>query len=252
MENSPLNKLPAELLNDIAALALRHGRNLDILRPSASQTKFDVRRGEELEPVKHPAALAQTCKQMHHDYMPVFYSHNIFVVSCFGNEVASCVKAFLARIGTKNAGDMPGLLIDVPLRECKHPQEISRGGYKPFFRAADMRTICNGFGIVLYPLWAADIEATLTAIMNDFQNDRELQNLLKTCRAAHMKTRFEVGNGTGEENLIFFDCGDMKQSLMNEGYRYASLISRDVAVIDFIFFSRLASLLRHLSIQYSE
>lgn len=250
MENSPFNKLSAELRNRIAEYTLQHGRNIDIWRPHQNQTKledFTLTSGGEMLPITQPAALAQNCKQMYRDYMPLFYSHNTFVVVCKSDHVASSIKAFLKAVGPKNASVIPGLLVDVDLGTCRHPQNISRGGHSPGIGIASLASVVVSYGWALYPDYVVVIKDCLTSLIEDLQTDAQLASMLQKCKSTHVKIRFTIGNGTETEHEIFLDCNKMKRSLMEQAKRLATKATPGFVMEDWFFLTRLALLLRGLS-----
>lgn len=88
MENSPFAKLPAEITNNIAELALFHKDGVSI-----NDSKF-----------RHASALAQTCKQMRADYTEAFYDLNSFYLhTTDGKSCQSRFTGFARRIGPVNA-----------------------------------------------------------------------------------------------------------------------------------------------------
>lgn len=100
MENSPFAKLPAEITNAVAELALYHQDSISI-----NDSKY-----------RHASALARTCKQMRADYMEVFYDLNSFTLhTTNGKTCQSRYAHFIKTIGPTNAGAVGSGLVMLTL-----------------------------------------------------------------------------------------------------------------------------------------
>lgn len=89
MDNSPLNKLPAEVRNSISTLALDRGVLLCIKYRSMAEkelgiTEFIVEEHDpdEINHFTNPnmRALSETCKQLHQETKEMFWATNSFIV----------------------------------------------------------------------------------------------------------------------------------------------------------------------------
>jgi hypothetical protein len=121
MDNSPFAKLPAELTNSIAELALYHEDGIFI---NDKKKKF-----------RYASALAQTCKQMRKDYTEVFYELNTFSLNASNSPaIKKRICTFGNSVGRPNfaAAGLVTLVLTSPLEHFDYPLadlvwEISTG-----------------------------------------------------------------------------------------------------------------------------
>jgi len=76
MDNSPLSKLPREIRDEIYTLSLQHDQTITIC---TSSTKDFAIRSQDVAPHTLALALTKTCKQIHHEALPLFFKTNSFV-----------------------------------------------------------------------------------------------------------------------------------------------------------------------------
>lgn len=144
MDNSPLNKLPSELLNRIAELALYHQEGVIIannkkrsVEPAAlltqnNHTKAMIQnmKTHAFTKTAHAAALTQTCKQMRKDHKKLYHSCNNFTLGTVDRTLEEDTLALEQAIGPELAKLMG------PMRVILNVFELGYHGFylEPAFR----------------------------------------------------------------------------------------------------------------------
>lgn len=100
MDDSPLKKVPAEIRNRIAELALF--QEIEVKQQKDS-TRF-IRVGNSAQ--KHPFALAQACRQLHTETYKMFYSVADFIIHADVPTLSYVVEDFLASLKPEVAGEI--------------------------------------------------------------------------------------------------------------------------------------------------
>lgn len=120
MDHSPLSKLPAEIRNRIAELALHRDEGdgcIHVWPHGACSIKATFALGSsDRKPLKRPRNLIQTCKQLRLEYRLLFFAVNNFV---FHNRYISLSShqpiCFFQAVGEKVVAAMQGFIIDFQL-----------------------------------------------------------------------------------------------------------------------------------------
>ncbi|CZT17880.1 uncharacterized protein RCC_03716 [Ramularia collo-cygni] len=118
MENSPLAKLPAELLNDIVEMALTH--NEVVLSGSRK--------------MPNAASLLQTCKTMREGYSTMFFSTNDFIYCPMSTDCLKDISRFEDVIGPSKVEAMGSMVVLMRVPAYKE-------GAPPIARA--IKAFCN-------------------------------------------------------------------------------------------------------------
>ncbi|KAK4899997.1 hypothetical protein LTR27_002760 [Elasticomyces elasticus] len=119
---SPLLRLPGELRTEIYKLVVTIESTIHISHRKADHKLFGV--VLDLEPISHNITLLQTCKQIHAEASPLFYTLNTFEIKARNNaggahlrngaELAlSTLPMFLAQIGSINAAALRHISFDM-------------------------------------------------------------------------------------------------------------------------------------------
>ncbi|KAK3649202.1 hypothetical protein LTR56_007042 [Elasticomyces elasticus] len=119
---SPLLRLPGELRTEIYKLVVDVEGTILISHRKADQKLFGV--VLDFEPLSHSLALLQTCKQIHAEASPMFYSLNTFEIKARNNAggahlrngadlALSTIPMFLAQIGSINAAALRHISFDM-------------------------------------------------------------------------------------------------------------------------------------------
>lgn len=122
MDESPLNKLPGELRNQIYELALYHGRiNIDTT-PYLHHPADSHFPGAVTFQARHALALRSVCKQLEKETTQIFYAINTFVFVaplCQYSKVGMPVKSFRHHIGAQKASYLRPMVISAGPRRTR-------------------------------------------------------------------------------------------------------------------------------------
>ncbi|KAK5683937.1 hypothetical protein LTS10_003800 [Elasticomyces elasticus] len=119
---SPLLRLSGELRTEIYKLVVTIESTIHISHRKADHKLFGV--VLDSEPISHSINLLQTCKQIHAEASPMFYSLNTFEIKARNNAggahlrngadlALSTIPMFLAQIGTINAAALRHISFDM-------------------------------------------------------------------------------------------------------------------------------------------
>ncbi|KAK5720713.1 hypothetical protein LTR15_006674 [Elasticomyces elasticus] len=119
---SPLLRLPGELRTEIYKLIVTIESTILISHRKADNNIFGA--VLDFEPIFHNTTLLQTCKQIHAEASPMFYSLNTFEIKARNNaggahlrngaELAlSTIPLFIAQIGSRNAAALRHITFDI-------------------------------------------------------------------------------------------------------------------------------------------
>lgn len=124
MENSPLHKLSAELVNNIAHMVLYHEGGVTIGGKDST---------------KHAAALVQTCRAMRKDYTTLYFHNNNFTYVANDLGFVTVIDKFLGTIGDANVKALGS--IDVVLRVAyDQGLDYMRKGIEEYRKVTTSRT----------------------------------------------------------------------------------------------------------------
>lgn len=197
MDNSPLKRLPAELLNRIAELALYHEGGVKIWHLCTTESTPEPL-SISAKSAGEGAALTFTCKQLRHNYLhssspstPSRFLCPRFTWEFAPMTATKCeLEPFLTRadhfikaIGPDLAGTMGKLVFDVDLGATTYPSPP----YEPFL-------------------------STIAWIFISHQSI--ISNILAPCKTAQIQVRFTNTECTQNlEHCITLDWHDMAKSL---------------------------------------
>ena len=112
MDRSPLNQLPAELLNHIFELAFQW-QDPVVLKYNTSTYPPSSRDNK----IKNPRSLIQTCKTIRAEFSELFYATNTFIFLVhFPEHFVPATKTFFNEIGEDNSAALRNVIVRFPHR----------------------------------------------------------------------------------------------------------------------------------------
>ncbi|KAK5131409.1 hypothetical protein LTR08_000945 [Meristemomyces frigidus] len=139
MENSPFGGLSAELRNKIWELVLVDDKEFEIHRG-----KYAYSSSDHVLEQRHLLALTATCKQIHHESTPMFYSLNAFRFpsNLFAYPCGSYLSEFCTRIGPTNTLALMLVAIEYHTFRIYWTHKVDRNEMKKLFQEVSIGDVC--------------------------------------------------------------------------------------------------------------